>query len=162
MVVDAGIDGAGHGSSGWDGVSQDTGGARQTEARGKGGPDLPDSRELAQDWITLWQSEISAMAADPEMRESWQTVMALWAGIMSTMVRGMPRATERHERTDGQSRTADAPRAPAAAVAPDTRDVEIERLARHVAILERRLADLERGGGPAVHSKRRPARKPRK
>jgi hypothetical protein len=161
MVVDAGIDDAGHDSSSWDGASQDTG-ATHTEARGPRESDLPDPRKLAQDWITLWQSEISAMAADPEMRESWQTMMALWAGIMSTMVRVMPRATERHERAGGQPRTTDAPRTPSAAAAPDTRDVEIERLARHVAILERRLADLERGGDPPVHPKRRPTRKPRK
>ena len=51
---------------------------------------MPDPRKLAQDWITLWQSELSAMAADPEIRESWQTVMALWAGTMSAMLRGLP------------------------------------------------------------------------
>ncbi len=105
MVVDAGIDNAGHDSSSWDGTSQS--GADQTGADAKGadrdetgraGPrahaasDLPDPRKLAQDWITLWQSELTAMAADPEMRESWQTVMTLWAATMSTMLRGMPRA----------------------------------------------------------------------
>ena len=80
----------------------------------------PDPRKLAQDWITLWQSELSAMAADPEMRKSWQTVMAFRAGTMSAMLRGLPRAapSERpgkpaadpHDRTRRQARTADAPR----------------------------------------------------
>ena len=47
-----------------------------------------------------------------EMRESWQTMMAFWAGTMSAMLRGLPRAAaserpgnpaaDRHERTDGQ------------------------------------------------------------
>ena len=31
--------------------------------------DLPDLGKLAQDWITLWQSELSAMAADREIHE---------------------------------------------------------------------------------------------
>jgi hypothetical protein len=122
----------------------------------------PDPRKLAQDWITLWQSELSAMAADPEIRESWQTFMALWAGAMTTMLRGMPREPKaaRHDGSgQGPAAAADATRASAADAAPDSRDVEIERLARHVAALERRLADLTRvvetgrGGDPRVHPK---------
>ena len=33
------------------------------------GADTPDLAKLAQDWITLWQSELSAIAADPEIHE---------------------------------------------------------------------------------------------
>jgi hypothetical protein len=167
MVVDTGFDDAGHDSSTWEhaaGADQHQRATGDPQPRARITPDLPDPRKLAQDWITLWQSELSAMAADPEMRESWQTVMALWAGTMSIILRAMPRApsVEQYERAGGPARTADAPRATPAAAAPDSRDAEIKRLARHIATLERRLADLEHGGDPPVHPERRPARKPRK
>ena len=152
MAMDGGLDNTGPASGGWEDAGQ-TGGRGRTRA-------LPDAQKLAQDWITLWQSELSAMAADPEMRESWQTIMGLWAGTMAAIVRGLPRAPGR-DGQGGQTRPADAPRPAPAAAASDARDAEIERLARHVATLERRLADLERGGDPALHPKRGARRKPR-
>jgi hypothetical protein len=159
MVVEAGFNDAGHDSSERNTAGQDKAGSRGAGSRARVTPDLPDPSKLAQDWITLWQSEITAMAADREMRESWQTVMALWAGAMSTMLR-TPHA-DRYERSGGQATAADPPRTTPSAATSDARDAEIERLARHVATLERRLADLERSD-PPVAPKRRPARKPRK
>jgi uncharacterized membrane protein YccC len=171
MTVDAGFDDTGHNSGQRAAAGRDEPDLGGAERDAGTTAEMPDPRKLAQDWITLWQSELSAMAADPEMRESWQTVMAFWAGTMSAMLRGLPRAgaserpgnpaADRHDRTDGHARTADAPRAAPAHAASDARDAQIERLARNVAALERRLADLERGGDPAVHPKRRPGRKPR-
>jgi len=38
----------------------------------------PDLRALARDWITLWQSELAATAADRELAEGWQQLAALW------------------------------------------------------------------------------------
>jgi hypothetical protein len=110
----------------------------------------PDLHALARDWITLWQSELTAAAADREVQETWQTLAGLWAGAAAAMLHGLPRGAP-----DGRpappapaSPGAAAPARPApAAAAPDARDAEIERLAGRIAELERRLADLERGGG---------------
>src|SRR4051794_26100297 len=54
--------------------------------------DAPDLRRLAQGWITLWESEIAALAADPEMREAWQAMASVWAGAMTAALRAVPAA----------------------------------------------------------------------
>jgi hypothetical protein len=105
-------------------------------------PPPVELQELARDWITLWQSELAALATDREAQETWQTLMALWAGAAGAMLQALPRAG--HD--GGGARSSYAPRPAAAPAAPDPRDAEIERLARRVAELERRLAELERGG----------------
>ena len=80
MTVDAGFDDTGHDSGQRAAAGRDEPDFGGAEADPGTTAEMPDPRKLAQDWITLWQSELSAMAADPEMRESWQTLMALWAG----------------------------------------------------------------------------------
>ena len=62
-----------------------------------------DLEKLAEDWITLWQSELSGMAADPELAEAWAAAVALgaawWraqgmaagrAGMFPAMPAGLP------------------------------------------------------------------------
>jgi len=99
-----------------------------------------DQRQLVQDWITLWQSELAALAVDREAHETWQAMLALWAGAASAMLQAWP-----HEHPDRRAgATAEAGAAPAAA-APDPRDAAIERLTRRVGELEARLSDVERG-----------------
>ena len=61
----------------------------------------PDLQELARDWITLWQSELAALAADREAQESWQAMMSLWAGAAAAMLNAMPRAAPRPSRSSG-------------------------------------------------------------
>jgi hypothetical protein len=106
-------------------------------------PPAPDMAALARDWITLWQSELTALAADRELQEGWATLAALWAGAATAMLNRLPRGGADGRGRDGSA--AASPRAAPAAAAPDARDAEIQRLSGCVAELERRLAALERG-----------------
>ncbi|MCQ4161039.1 hypothetical protein NON00_14025 [Roseomonas sp. GC11] len=47
---------------------------------------------LAEDWITLWQSEISAWAADRELAEAWSNWAALGAAWLRATSTPPPRA----------------------------------------------------------------------
>jgi hypothetical protein len=128
--------------------------------------ETPDLRRLAQDWITLWESELSALAADPEMREAWQALASIWSGAMTAALQRLPRGAAQADHdgpSSGGAGPNDAPRTASAVAAPDARDAEIERLARHVDALERRLAELESGGnrGGRGAAPRRGKRKPR-
>jgi hypothetical protein len=116
-------------------------------------PPAADLHELARDWITLWQSELAALAVDREAQESWQALLGLWAGAAAAMLQALPRAGHDASRPGA----AVAPRPAPAAAAPDARDAEIERLARRIAELERRLAELERGRVGASAGNRRGA-----
>lgn len=107
---------------------------------------IPDLQSLAQDWIALWQSELTAAAADREVHETWQTMAALWAGVAASALRALPRGLPDAARPP-RTGTVAPPRPAPIAAASDARDAEIERLARRVAELERRLAGLERNGG---------------
>jgi hypothetical protein len=119
------------------------------------GPPDAELHELARDWITLWQSELAALAVDREAQEGFHTLLALWAGAAASMLRAVP-----HDRS--RPGAAVAPRPTPAAAAPGARDAEIERLGRHIAELERRLAELERGGGRAGAGDRRGAGRARR
>jgi len=175
MTMDAGMDNTGfdpkeHNPEGQEtaapnSADQTRSGFSESNTRDLAAPDMPDPNKFARDWVTLWQSELSAMATDREMHETWQTLTKLWANAMSSMLlpaRGSEHNDTRPDNTPRAPRPDDAPRATPPAAAPDPRDAEIARLARDVAALQRRLADLERGGDPPVAPKPGPPRKPRR
>ena len=125
--------------------------ARGPEGRDGTGVDL---RQLARDWITICRSELAALAADREVQETWQALLALWAGAAEAILAAQQGA---HDRSGRRTGTADAPRTSAAAAAPDPRDAEIERLSGRVAELERRLGELERMGRGGGRGRRKAA-----
>jgi len=50
--------------------------------------------QLAEDWITLWQSELAAMAADPELAEAWAAAVALGAAWWRAQAAGFGRPAQ--------------------------------------------------------------------
>ncbi len=111
-------------------------------------PDLqaPDLQAMARDWITIWQSELSAMATDRELQDAWVRLVKLWADAAESAARLLPQT--RHDQSPGRSRSAAPPRAPSVMAPSDDRDAAIRRLAERVAELERRLADNEGSRNP--------------
>jgi len=101
------------------------------------------TERLAEDWIALWRSELTAMAADRELRESWAALVALWAGT-ATSVLALTKAND----PSRAPLTPQPPRAAPAAAASQPGVDEIERLNRRIAELEQRLAAFERGRNP--------------
>jgi hypothetical protein len=131
----------------WDATADARTGARTGEATD------PDTDRL-RDWITIVQSELAALAADRELSETMQRMVAAWAQAAQAMVSAR-RGTAR-ERPAGPARTDAAARPAAAAAASDARDAEIARLFGRVAELESRLAALERQAGERASGKHLP------
>ncbi|MDE1905856.1 MAG: hypothetical protein KGH75_05340 [Rhodospirillales bacterium] len=97
---------------------------------------------LAKDFVAVWQSELTAMAADRELRESWATMLNLWAQVANAAAALLPAAPPPHEpppRGPGAAEPTGA--APAAAASGSGLD-EVQRLNRRVAELEQRLAEF--------------------
>ncbi len=96
-------------------------------------------RQTARDWVTIWQSELAALADDSETLETWQGLVDAWSRMAEAMIAATPEPGSDY-RIPGPAAPAGA--APAAA-APDPRAAELARLAGRVAELEWRLAGLE-------------------
>jgi TolA-binding protein len=99
------------------------------------------SDKLAEDWVALWQSELTGMAADRELRESYMALVTLW-GATATAALGTLRAT--HESPYRNTVAPQPPRTAAPHAAPVPGLDEIEQLNRRIAELEQRLAAFER------------------
>ena len=95
----------------------------------------PDPAQLARDWITIWQSEAAALAADREMQEGLQRLADLWARVAAAGLAAFDGPAGR----PGPAAPAGA--APAAAASDAG---ELARLRERIAELESRLAALER------------------
>src|ERR1700722_4281165 len=92
---------------------------------------------LASDLVAMWQSELTAMAADREVRECWATLLALWAQSAPPAA-----ALLSHDAARGSTGAPQPARAAPAAAAPQPGLAEVEQLNRRVAELEQRLAEL--------------------
>ncbi len=109
--------------------------------------------QLAEDWITLWQSELAAMAADPELAEGWAAAVALGAAWWRAQAAGFGRAAMPFPgAADVAPRPPAAPWPAPAGPAPDgQRDASHGQpdtaLIQRLAELERRLAEIEGGAG---------------
>ena len=88
----------------------------------------------------MWQSELTAMAADRELRETWGAVMALWAKSAASMLQTMPR----HDQSRRGSGPAEQAGSTPAYAASDAGLAEVQQLNRRILELEHRLAELER------------------
>jgi len=122
----------------------------------------PSEVDLARDWITLWQSELNAIALDPETLRSWRSTIQAWSSFATWILQMAPKVSPKPSDDAETSRsTPERQTGPASTVAPPgSRDDEISRLSQHIAQLERRMANLERrlGGGVEVNPKRRRSR----
>ena len=97
---------------------------------------------MLEDWVTIWQSELAALAMDREAHESTQRAVDGWAAQARAMLAAGPDWLD----AAGGFAGADAPAGAASATAaPDGRDALVRELLDRVDRLERRLAGLERG-----------------
>jgi len=94
----------------------------------------------SEDWSTIWQSELNALAQDPEPMEAWAAAAALWAAWWQAGAAFLPPVFLQHEPAG--------PPQPARTAAPmaasDNGATDGARLAGRVAELEQRIAELER------------------
>lgn len=119
-----------------------------SQPRGKPPLDIqaPDLQAIARDWVTIWQSELSAMATDRELQDGWVRLVELWADAAERATRLFPlgRRPSSHDEPSGHTGSTAPARAASVMAPPDDRDAAIRRLAERVAELERRLAENER------------------
>lgn len=116
---------------------------------------------LAEDWIGLWQSELAALAGDPEMAALWRQGMAQGAAMVAAWAQALaawPKLDERPAPSPGP--------APAAAASGAGGDAglggaggDLAALRSRIDELERRLAALEGGAAGGGADRRRPRRR---
>ena len=136
--------------------------------------DQPDFTALARQYLDLWEDQLTAMAANPELAEQtarfFDTMQQLGAtanpmaapGLATMMAQmtgtaGAP-ASSTTDQSDGPSdRPATETGTAAAAAAHPDRDQQLVELARRLADVEERLRHLESGDRGASG---KPAKKP--
>jgi hypothetical protein len=133
--------------------------------------DPPDMEDLARRYLDLWQSQMSALAADPQVADTLNRLIGLWtanaAGAMPGLWPGAPapQSDDRHAAPQQPVGNANAgPAAPGAAPLADASrpgGVDVDELARRLAAVEERIDRLEAGPArarrkPKATTKRRP------
>lgn len=113
-------------------------------ADGPGTAPHAGSHAVARDWITIWHSELAALALDRDMREGWLRLLDLWARTAELTLRALPGLD-----AAGSAGAVAPPGAAPAMAASDPRDAAIRELEQRLAALEQRLAarDGHAGGG---------------
>lgn len=113
-------------------------------------PADPDFTALAQDWVTLWQSEMIALARDREVQEHWATLVGFWAHLAgqtiaarAALIRAHDQPAPRSTRTDDAARPAPAATASHSGGEPGADQPSLAQLHRRIADLENRLAALD-------------------
>jgi hypothetical protein len=131
--------------------------------------DPPGLDQLAKRYMELWQDQLAAMSADPELLAGMSRFMS---GALAQGMAGMapvytqPRTADRpsangaaangsangsakpngHDRNDGNGYDTGAQAGtPAAAAAPDDRSLGVSELIHRLGLIEARLASLEAG-----------------
>jgi hypothetical protein len=120
----------------------------------------PDLDTLARRYIDLWQEQVAAMAADPEMSELMgRLIQAMTAGPGAMMPWGFPPKQE----SDGKRQSSTVP--PAAAGTASARapshdsDHDLAELRERLAALEAQITRLEAdAGGDQLASEPAPTR----
>jgi hypothetical protein len=110
----------------------------------------PELASLAKRYLDLWQEQLTAMAADPDLAES---LARLLAGLAPPGWPQWPGAAARDGAASGPA---------AAAAPPRQRGVAVDEFARRLAAVEKRLAALEAGtrrGGKSDPAKPRGRRR---
>ncbi|MFY8106403.1 MAG: hypothetical protein ACOVKO_05755 [Elstera sp.] len=115
-------------------------------------PTAPDLNALAEQFLDLWQGQVSAWASDPATTESMARLWALWGltpppGPASAPPFSASGSVHRADPAASQptaNRPAPLGAAPAAAASPELLELLL-KLAARLAAVEQRLADLEGG-----------------
>jgi hypothetical protein len=113
---------------------------------------MADDRDtLAEDWVALWQSEMTAMAADRELREYWIGFLALWASLTNVALqlghvwRGYDQPWgPAAQSANGVASTNEPPGTAPIVTASDIGSDEAKRLYERIGELESRLSAFER------------------
>ena len=93
---------------------------------------------MLEDWISIWESELAALAMDREGRELWRTCVSQWATRAREAAAWMDAFDPNKGRPPGAGTQAGTEATPSAS---DPRDEAIAKLARRVEELERRLLE---------------------
>ena len=113
-------------------------------------PADPDLTGLAQDWVTLWQSEMTALARDREAQEQWAMLVGFWANLAGQTIAARAALIRTHDQPAPRSTRTHDPARPATAAAashsggqPGADQPSLAQLHRRIADLEQRLAALD-------------------